>query len=198
MRGHFRIPELSENKKLRAYIIGLSLGDGNLSNPNGRAVRLRITCDKRYTKLLRHIIESLRTLFPQNRVGTVRKRGCVDVSVYSNQLTTLLGWRWDRGPKDKQNVRVPPWIKRNAGFSKECLRGLLQTDGSLYNDRGYSMVNFVNTGASLTSDVFSMMKGLGYAPHIQKSQQVNGKMRRTVRLSRDVPQFVKDIDFWKK
>jgi len=46
---------VSEDKKLHAYIVGLALGDGNLSNPNGRAVRLRITCDKKYPqKRLRH------------------------------------------------------------------------------------------------------------------------------------------------
>jgi hypothetical protein len=137
-------------------------------------------------------------LFPQNRVGTVRRRGCVDVSVYSNQLTTLLGWHWDNGPKDVQNVRVPLWIKRDTRFSRECLRGLFQTDGSLYNDRGYSMLNFVNTGASLTNDVFSMMKDLGYAPCIQKLQQTNGKVKNTIRLSKNVPQFVRDIGFWKE
>src|SRR3989338_9217420 len=46
---------LSKNKKLKAYVVGLSLGDGNLSNPNGRAVRLRITCDKKYPNLIQNI-----------------------------------------------------------------------------------------------------------------------------------------------
>lgn len=31
-----------------AYIIGVAIGDGNLSNSNGRAVRLRVTCDNKY------------------------------------------------------------------------------------------------------------------------------------------------------
>jgi DNA-binding transcriptional regulator WhiA len=39
---------INPNKELQSYIIGLALGDGNLSNPNGRALRLRISCDKKY------------------------------------------------------------------------------------------------------------------------------------------------------
>ncbi len=197
MRGYFRIPKLSTDKKLRAYIIGVALGDGNLSNPNGRAVRLRVTCDKKYPALLKYIKESLSSLFPQNRVGVVNRKGCVDVSVFSKQLPELLGWQWDKGPKDKQNVGVPSWIKKDVRYSKECLRGLLQTDGSQYNDRGYTMLNFVGTGTALTNDVFNMMKTLGYSPNMQKLKQDNGKVKHTIRLARNVPQFIQTIDYWK-
>ena len=48
MRGYFRKTILNKDKGLQAYVIGLALGDGNLSNPNGKATRLRITCDKKY------------------------------------------------------------------------------------------------------------------------------------------------------
>jgi len=50
-----RVPELSADPRLRAYLIGVALGDGNLSNPNGRAVRLRITCDTKYPALIAKI-----------------------------------------------------------------------------------------------------------------------------------------------
>lgn len=36
-----------EDKRNLAYVIGIAFGDGNLSNPNGRAVRLRVSCDKK-------------------------------------------------------------------------------------------------------------------------------------------------------
>lgn len=177
--------------------MGLALGDGNLSNPNGRAVRLRITCDKHYPKLLDHIVKSVRLLFPDNTVNTVNRLSCADVSVYSNHLPALLGWRWDGGPKDKQGVEVPLWIKQNAIYTRECLRGLLQTDGSLYNDRGYRMINFVNTCKNLAHDVLFMMQSLGYSPTMQKLQQSNKKIKHTIRLSKDVRRFVNEINYWK-
>jgi hypothetical protein len=32
---------MNADTQLQAYVIGLAIGDGNLSNPSGRAVRLR-------------------------------------------------------------------------------------------------------------------------------------------------------------
>jgi hypothetical protein len=176
----------------------VALGDGNLSNPNGRAVRLRVTCDKKYPKLLNHIKESLQTLLPENKVSLVNKPGCIDVSVYSNQLSELIGYPWYGGPKIVQDVGVHSWIKADARFTKECLRGLFQTDGCIYKDRGYLMVNFTNAGQRLADDVFFMMKTLGYHPHIQKIYQKKIYLRYTVRLSKNTEAFIKEIHLWKE
>ena len=189
---------LSSDKFLRAYMIGVALGDGNLSNPNGRAVRLRISCDKKYPKLLAHIKKSLRLLLPENNVHVIERGICADVAVYSNQLTKLIGYQWDAGPKDDQNVCVPLWIMDNVCYGRECLRGLLQTDGCIYTDRGYRMVSFVNTGHRLAMDVSIIMENLGHAPNIQKIFQENGKIRYTVRISKNTESFIKDIGLWKK
>ena len=61
----------------------------------------------------------------------------------SNQLEELLGWDACKGPKYLQNVSVPEWIKTKKEYYTSCLRGLIETDGSIYSDRGYKMVNFV-------------------------------------------------------
>jgi len=78
------------SKKIHeAFIVGVALTDGNVSNPNGRAIRLRITCDSAYPNIIKEICEALCALFPQNKVSLVqRKDNCVDVSVYSNKLAS--------------------------------------------------------------------------------------------------------------
>jgi hypothetical protein len=43
---------LNADPHLQTYVIGLAIGDGNLSNPNGRAVRLRIACDTKFPALI--------------------------------------------------------------------------------------------------------------------------------------------------
>ena len=190
---------LNPDKKLQAYIIGIALGDGNLSNPNKRAVRLRISCDTHYPILIKHIIKSLKLLLPNNKIGIIRRKSsCTDISVYSNFLPKLLDWKWYAGPKDKQNVQVPTWIKTKSKFIKECLRGLLQTDGCIYKDRGYTMISFVNTSTNLAYDVFKMINTLGYRPNMQKFKQENGKIKYTIRLSRNALKFIKEINLWKK
>ena len=187
----------AHNKSL-AYLIGLALGDGNLSNPNGRAVRLRISCDKKYPELISVVSETIKNVFPNNKDGRINRTGCIDVYVYSNHLEKLLGWQWHQGPKDKQCVGVPPWIKKDICLTKECLRGFIQTDGCIYNDRSYVMVNFVNTSPRLATDVFQMIKRLGYKPNLQKMHQANGKIKHTIRLTSKSEDFIKEINLWKR
>jgi len=71
-----------------AYIVGVAFGDGNLSNPNGRATRLRITCDSSYPVLAEEIRIVLRKLFPNNKVTDClsNKDSYFNISVYSNSL----------------------------------------------------------------------------------------------------------------
>ncbi|MCX6703515.1 MAG: hypothetical protein NTV02_02425 [Candidatus Zambryskibacteria bacterium] len=151
---------VSTDKKLRAYIIGLALDNGNLSNSNGRAVRLRITCDKKYPELYLHVQESLKKLLPNNIVSLVDRpnEGCLDVSCYSNSLEDILGWKAKGGSKYNQDVKIPNWILEDQDFTKECLRGLVQTDGCIYTDRGYLMVNITSSITPLAENIITAIK----------------------------------------
>ncbi len=182
-----------------AYIVGVALGDGNLSNPNGRAVRLRITCDNNYPQIKNEIIGSLQILFPNNRVSIVAgpKETYCNVSVYSNKLNTLIPWRVGFGTKHEQNARVPKWIKVEQTLAISCLRGLLQTDGSIYIDRGYRMVNFTNNTLALAQDVLEVIESLGYKPKLYKAAQKSLNPKYTVRLSREVDKFLSEIKLQK-
>ncbi len=187
---------LNPNKELRAYIIGLALGDGNLSNQNGRATRLRITCDKKYPLLYKKIFDSLVLLLPDNKVGIVQRgRRYLDVSVYSNHLEDLLGWKAKNGSKFLQKASIPKWIKENNTYKINCLRGLIETDGSIYNDRGYKMVIFKSIIPNLTQDFYTMMVDLGFNPHIYKitpprNTIYNQQVAYHVRLSKSVAEFL--------
>ncbi|OHA34847.1 MAG: hypothetical protein A2928_01445 [Candidatus Taylorbacteria bacterium RIFCSPLOWO2_01_FULL_45_15b] len=191
------LKHFSSSKSLHAYIIGLALGDGNLSNPNGRATRLRITCDKKYPQLITEVQASLTKLLPSNKVSVINRTNCVDISCYSNHFENLLRWKVSLGSKFRQKVRVPDWIKAKNIYIKECLRGLLQTDGSIYLDRGYTMVNFVSCIPTLAMDVISMMNQLGYKPNIQKFTSSNLD-KYTIRISRRSTEFINEINLWKK
>ena len=160
---------INSNQQLHAYIIGLALGDGNLSNPNKRAVRLRITCDTKYPELYLHIADSLQKLFPDNKVGIQKspKGTYVNVYCYSNKLEDLLGWRCGYGSKYTQGVSIPKWVLEDRDMVKSCLRGLIQTDGSIYSDRGYSMVNFTTTISVLAETTVTAIQSLGYKPNVQ-------------------------------
>ena len=90
-RGTMKNRILNPNKELQAYIIGVALGDGNLSNVR-KTTRLRISCDTKYPFLLNKIYNSLQLLLPSNKVNVIKKQlHCSDIYVYSNLLEKLFG-----------------------------------------------------------------------------------------------------------
>jgi len=187
----------SPDKKLRAYIVGLALGDGNLSNHNGRAVRLRITCDKKYPKLVEHICKTVQTLLPDNKVSKVDRKSAIDICCYSNHWESILGWKAKEGSKFKQKVSIPYWIKQDDVLLKECIRGLFQTDGSIYFDRKYKMVNFVSEIPTLANDVYETIQSLGYKISSQRLILKSGKEKYTMRIASRSEEFLRDLDLWK-
>lgn len=186
------------NKKVLSYIIGISLGDGNLSNPNGRATRLRITCDKKYPKLIDYIQENIKIILPDNKVSIVDRQNAIDISCYSNKWENVLGWKAKNGSKIQQRIKVPMWIKNDIVYIKECLRGLFQTDGSIYMDRKYIMVNFTSASYTLIKDVKDMMEVNEFNVIIRKVVAKNDNIKYVIRVSKDVENFIKKINLWKK
>lgn len=175
------------------------MGDGNLSNPNGRATRLRISCDLKYPYLIGKVKRALQEGFPDNKIGIVRRRQkCLDVSCFSNKLENLLGWKAKAGSKFAQKARVPKWIAANDKFTARCLCGLIETDGSIYTDRGYKMVNFVTIIHELAIDAEQMFKKLGFQPKLYKiiprNTGYNSKIRYNLRLSKNVNEFLKIVN----
>ncbi|MBP6884547.1 MAG: LAGLIDADG family homing endonuclease [Candidatus Pacebacteria bacterium] len=185
---------MSNNKLIHAYVVGVALGDGNLSNPNGRAVRLRVTCDKKYPNLITHIRDNIQNLFPDNKVSITDRVNAVDVSCYSNKLVEMLGWKV--GSKHSQSASIPEWILKSEKYSRECLRGLLQTDGSIYKDRGYEMVNFTTIIKPLAENIMDIFISMGYQPQIRKVL-FKGRSKYLIRVSRNVSDLISEIDLWK-
>ena len=188
-----RVLPLNPDPELQAYVIGLAIGDGNLSNPNGRAVRLRITCDIKYPALIVKISTALKQLLPGNKVSLVGSAGnYVNVSVYSNHLEALLGWKALGGAKHRQGVEVPQWVREAPSLGVSSLRGLIETDGAIYSDRGYPMAIFSTIIPRLAEQIETMMRGLGFRPHLYSTRQCPTKasLKYQVRLSRDVSAFL--------
>ena len=189
---------MNNDKVNLAYIIGVAIGDGNLSNPNGRAVRLRVTCDFKYPNIIERISSSIHTLLPTNKVSMIKRAATYcDISCYSNKWEKYLGWKAKNGSKFKQNVSIPRWIIQDKQYYPACLRGLLETDGSIYLDRGYKMVNFVSNIPNIVKDVMKMFHAIGFHPKCYKIKSTKYPDRFTVRLSKDVEKFINTINFKK-
>ncbi len=182
------------NREVLAYLIGVALGDGNLSKVNGRVTRLRVTCDIKYTFLITEIIAALKFVLPESSIGIVgNHRKCLNIVSYSNHWETILGWKAQKGSKYEQNSNVPEWVWCKDEYIKACLKGLIETDGSIYHDRGYPMVMFTNIVEDLAKDVWYMMKWLGFEPRMydfMPKSKFNSKRTYHVRLSCKVQEFL--------
>lgn len=193
-RAHRKPPHILGNEKVLAYLIGVGIGDGNLSLLNNRSIRLRISCDTKYPNLIQKIVTSINTILPENKINLVKNRGkCVDIVSFSNFWEPWLGWRAEGGSKSKQNVRIPSWIFENSNFLRACLRGLIETDGSVYVDRGYTMVNFTTIIPGLAQDVFQMIVRLGFRPRMYKMQEPKS-MKYVIRICKDSQKFISQLE----
>jgi hypothetical protein len=186
------------DKYLLSYVVGLALGDGNLSSPNGRVIRLRISCDTRHASLIEEIQWALSRLMPNNKVSIVVRPGnCVDISCYSNYWPNLLGW--NVGDKFSQRATVPLWVLSDRTYTINCLRGLIETDGSIYRDRGYLMMIFVTIIPELAESFQYMVESLGFQPKTYKIEfkkglyNYNHQTRYNIRLSKKVREFLNII-----
>jgi len=142
--------------------------------------------------LIERIIFLLQNLFPQNKIGIIKRSdSCIDVSCYSNKLEKILGWKARGGSKIKQGVSIPYWIKKDVNYIKPCLRGLIETDGSVYNDRNYLMVNFVTVIPILAKDFSLLVKKLGYICNTQITKPKIGFPKYTIRITRQAKSFIK-------
>ena len=191
--------EFSPNSTL-AYVVGVALGDGNLSRPNGRATRLRITCDARYPDITAEIIQKLQEIFPKNKVSIAKRNVPThyDISVYSNNLDILMPWKVNHGSKNSQGVRVPMWIRGEREFVKACLKGLIQTDGCIYTDRGYKMINFSSANRGLAEDVRDMLSYLNFKAsfHATKLSGEN-QFKFNVRIAKNSKELISELDLYK-
>lgn len=186
------------DKEILAYVIGIALGDGNLSNPNGRAVRLRVTCDVAYPELIQKIKRNIKAVAPHNKVSIVeRNDSCLDISCYSNGWEDVLGWNADDGPKKIQKPTVPDWIKKHKNYSAKCLCGLIQADGCIYNDRGYTMINFTSSIMGLAKDVQEMIVNQGYCAY-KRLVKEEGRKKYVVRVSKEAERMISDLSITKQ
>ena len=126
-----------------AYLLGLYLGDGYLSR-NGRVWRLRITLDTKYPAIINRCREAVDRLMPGQRVGTVPKVGCLDLSSHSKHWPCLFP-QHGPGKKHHRRIALEPWQQALVDqATEEFVIGLIHSDGCrvVANDRGVASIRY--------------------------------------------------------
>ncbi|GAA4011678.1 hypothetical protein GCM10022232_61600 [Streptomyces plumbiresistens] len=113
-----------------AYLLGLYLGDGYIiQNRAMRSPSLSITCDESHPGLMDECENAMRSVFPNNSVCRVRRKGCRDLKLYSMHLWCLFP-QHGPGKKHDRTIALEPWQQAIVDAHPwEFIRGLIHSDG---------------------------------------------------------------------
>lgn len=188
-----------------AELCGIHAGDGWLaSKPNEVGYGTSIN-EKQY---FNYVFKLYSKIFDFH-IFRIVKRGkpynTIEVRIAcKNTYNLLINTGFPQGPKlDK--LRIPKFIFSNKNYFKGFLRGLIDTDGTVYwrkNRNNYYLILAWNcTNKKFAYEIKSLLEMLGYSPHIysfiNKKSDYKRRTAWRVYLQRkiDVYNFITIIGF---
>ncbi|MFA5063709.1 MAG: LAGLIDADG family homing endonuclease [Candidatus Omnitrophota bacterium] len=146
-----------------AEFMGIMLGDGGFPGTHQITISFNNETDHEYAQ---YITKILKRLFSVNCYIHKRKgsKGADVVINSSNLRDFLLKSGLRPGNKVRNQVNVPEWIIGRRQYRIACLRGLMDTDGSLYlhkyNNYAYPKLDFSSCSRPLLEFVFNTLNEL--------------------------------------
>jgi hypothetical protein len=171
-----------------AYLLGLYLGDGCLSEGRRDVYRLRITCDLNYPGIIGEGFRAMKAVLP-NRVGTVRKIGCLDLTSYSLHWPCLFP-QHGPGPKHLRPIVLERWQAEVAlrRHPEMLLRGLIHSDGCRVENRvwagkySYARYFFSNASGDIRGIFCQACDRVGVEHRQNNARNISVARRRSVEL----------------
>lgn len=166
-----RLPIIRPRQNIQlAEFIGIMLGDGHLSQYQV-SVTTNSKTDKQHALYTAELIWKIFGIRPKvTHRSTSQAVVVVASSVAMSLALENLGLRF--GKKVENGVGVPTWIRRNKNYRAWCLRGLFDTDGSVYLDQHHIHgrlyrnigMNFTNRNKKLLAFFQETMQLYGLRP----------------------------------
>lgn len=157
-----------------AELIGIMIGDGGITN-----LQIRVTLNKRDDKeYLTHVCSLFRKLFGVTP-SVFHRKSTSEILISRKALVNyFVGRGLPLGNKIAQEIDIPGWIKADQNLATACLRGIFDTDGSVYLDKhpkgDYSSINLAITSASgkLLFSIYEILASISIAPTISSKRSV--------------------------
>jgi hypothetical protein len=154
-----------------AYLLGIYLGDGHLSQMRRGVFRLFVVLDARYPGVVSEVCFALRAVLPVNRVNVTNagSSNSARVCSYSKSWPLLLP-QHGPGPKHTRNVSLRDWQSRiTREYARELIRGLIHSDGcrfvarqpTSYGVYSYPRYCFTNRSADIIETFCNHLDLLG-------------------------------------
>jgi len=175
-----------------AEFFGIAMGDGGMTDRQ-LTITLHHINDLAYSKFvvvlikkLFHITPSVRHI-PETSVNliVISRTGLVN---YLHELGLPIG------NKVKQNFNIPQWIQQNERYMVACLRGLVDTDGSVfthtYRSNGkrysYKKLSFCSASPPLRNTVKAFLKNHGFAVRASRGIDLRIESKAGIKLYMDL------------
>jgi len=162
-----------------AEFVGIVLGDGSITKYQVNFT-LHREDDKEYGNFVTNLTKKIFNVpvsvsYNKKYMATnyvISRKELVDFCVKKLNLKI--------GNKVRQQVDVPDWIKKNKNYSLACARGLIDTDGSIFDHHykvnnklySYKKLSFTNLSKPLVIFIYKTMKNIGLNPRISRNKDV--------------------------
>jgi hypothetical protein len=118
-----------------AYLLGLYLGDGNLTRGRRDVFALNIACCDAYPGLITAAREAITAAMPANKVFAVGKVGCTLLKSTSKHWPCLFP-QHGPGRKHTRSIALEPWQQEIVqAFPGAFVKGLFHSDGCRVTNR---------------------------------------------------------------
>lgn len=183
----FKKPLLSPDV---AEFVGIMLGDGGMTK-NQLRITLHSIDDAEYAKFVFKLITKIFNIKPNTRIRPNQPVRDIEISRINlvKFCVNVLGLK--TGSKIKRQVDIPRWIKKDENFRIACLRGLIDTDGSLIIHKYkvskkyylYNKIGFTSRSAPLLSSVNKFLTQL------EIKNRISGKYDVRIEAQKDVKRY---------
>ncbi len=168
-----------------AEFIGVCLGDGTMTN-----YFIRISGDKRYDRhyfiYLQSLVEGLFGFKPDIR--TEKGRNLLYLEIRSKTLCEYLHGEFGLpyGDKIENKAKIPHQVFKNVNLTRACLRGLVDTDGSISRRDDYMCLAFTSHNNSLKEQVFKIGSDLKLFTYKYNNQIGTNSLYNIMKFFREV------------
>lgn len=120
-----------ENREQKAEFVGIFLGDGNFYvDKNKHQYQLRVCLDSKEKQFIQYTRKLIEKIFEKKTGIYICNKSEAIIYCYGKEVGKKL---IKLGIKSgKKNYGIPNWIKKKKQYMRSCIRGLVDTDGSVY------------------------------------------------------------------
>lgn len=147
-----------------AEILGVILGEGHLDMKT-----LTIAGNSDELEHYIYLNKKIKELFGlDSKILKIKNQNSMQLRIYSTELINfLITNNFVLGDKIKNKESLPKWIFDKPEYIGGALRGLLDTDGGIYQkQKKYkrAIIEFQTESPYIRANIYEMLRKLGFAP----------------------------------